>query len=177
MPRPIEPKSFNTRFRRLILLAWTVPAVFGLSFLLIIRMFTLEQMRIILISPIESLFVLIWIGFAAGYFQRFAVPIRMALERDDHDSGDFHPALERMQRFPLHFWSLFLLYLIMAPSSVIMAASLYADFDASPEDWFRIHLVALIVSINVGLPIFFRILALFGRAVVEATLDRPQITV
>jgi signal transduction histidine kinase len=82
-----------------------------------------------------------------------------------------------MRMYPLHFWSLFLLYLVTAPASVILSAEYFTDFVAQPVDWFRIHLVALIVSIIVGLPIFFRMLDLFGKVVSNLDLTRPHITI
>jgi signal transduction histidine kinase len=82
-----------------------------------------------------------------------------------------------MRRFPLYFWSIFLVYLALAPGSVILSAEYYTDYVAEPVDWFRIHLVALIVSIVVGLPIFFLILDLFGRALGNINLTRPQVTI
>lgn len=172
----IDTLSFSRRYYRLILLAWTVPAIFGLSFLVYIRMFSIDQMLAILTTPLEPLFVIIWVGFALWYFQGFAKPIRAMLEMASPGPAEFDAALLRMRRFPFNFWSLFLVYLIMAPSSVILAATLHTDFSASHEDWFRIHLVALIVSIIVGLPIFFRILDLFGQVVTDVPLTRPHVT-
>ena len=82
-----------------------------------------------------------------------------------------------MRRFPFYFWTIFLIYLLVAPSTVIISAEIYSDFVAFPVDWFRIHLVALIVSIIVGLPIFFLILDLFGRALGPIKLHKPHITI
>ncbi|MGW8229378.1 MAG: hypothetical protein ACWGOW_10775, partial [Gammaproteobacteria bacterium] len=82
-----------------------------------------------------------------------------------------------MRRFSLHYWGLFLVYLLLAPASVIISAQIYTDYVAQPVDWFRIHLVALIVSIIVGLPIFFLILDLFGRALRDIEFVRAHITV
>jgi hypothetical protein len=106
--QPITARLFNRRLRWLVLITWIVPPIFGLSFLLFIRMFTLEQMGVILSTPLEPLFVLSWIGFTAGYFHLFGAPIRTVLEAGHHGPPDFQPALERMRRFPVHFWSLFL---------------------------------------------------------------------
>ena len=72
---------------------------------------------------------------------------------------------------------MFLVYLIAAPFSVIWAAEIYTDFHAKPVDYFRIELVALIVSIIVGLPIFFMMFDLFGRALGKLELKRPILTI
>jgi len=45
--------TFRRRFDGLILLAWTVLPVFGLSFLLCIHVFTPEQMISIISTPVE----------------------------------------------------------------------------------------------------------------------------
>ncbi|MDH5536583.1 MAG: PAS domain S-box protein, partial [Betaproteobacteria bacterium] len=57
------------------------------------------------------------------------------------------------------------------------AAHIYTDFVATPYALFRIELVALIVSIIVGLPIFFLIFNLFGQALGGIELKRPIVTV
>ncbi len=161
--------------RNLIVLAWTGPPIFGLSFLLYIRMFTFEQIAAILLSPIEAGFIICSLVFAVWYFNRLVAPVVTML--DSGDSDDVQLALGRMRRFPLDFWVIFLFYLLLAPTTVILAAEWHTDFVASPVDWFRIHLVALIVSIIIGLPIFFMILDLFGRVVGPFGLSRPQVTI
>jgi diguanylate cyclase (GGDEF)-like protein/PAS domain S-box-containing protein len=171
-----QAQEFRKHFDRLILLAWTVPPVFGLSFLLFIRMFTPEQMRVILKTPVEPGFAIASLLFAVAYFRRYSRPIVEHLATDE-DTADGSDCLVRMRRFPLHFWSVFLAYLVLAPSSVIVSAQLYTDFRADPVDWFRIHLVALIVSILVGLPIFFRMLDLFGRHLGHLALERPHVSI
>jgi diguanylate cyclase (GGDEF)-like protein/PAS domain S-box-containing protein len=167
--------SFRARFRLLVLLTWIIPPVFGLSFILFIGMFTPEQMLVIVSRPIEPLFCLASLGIATWYLTRFVRPVSKLLE---HGSPQLAPpAEERIRKFPLRFWSLFLGYLVLAPSSVILSAQIYVDFVPEPVDWFRIHLVALIVSIIVGLPIFFLILDLFGRAAHKLRLRQPHVTV
>jgi len=86
-------------------------------------------------------------------------------------------AVRAVRRFPLIFWTTFLIYLVIAPASVILAAELYTSFVATPYDWFRIELVALIVSIIVGLPNFFLIFDLFGLSLGGVGLKRPIVTV
>lgn len=170
----IDAPVFRRRIRNLILLTWTIPPVFGLSFLLYIDMFTPAQMLDILLSPVEPLFNLAWIGFSAWYLPRKLSPLSRYLENPAAANATL--ALDCMRRFPVNYWGLFILYLLMAPSTVIFSATYYADFTATPVDWFRIHLVALIVSIIVGLPIFFRILDLFGQVVGRLQLTTPHIT-
>ncbi len=171
----LSGQDFRKRFDLLVLLAWTVPPVFGLSFLLYIRMFTPQQMLEILSSPLEPVFIIASLVLAFAYFRRYVEPIFSYLS-DASEFRDPAPSLECMRRFPLHFWTIFLGYLLAAPSSVILSAETYTDFHPSTVDWFRIHLVALVVSIVVGLPIFFRVLDLFGRSLGRARLLQPQVS-
>ena len=171
----VDAQTFQTRFRNLIILAWTCPPVVGLSFLLYIRMFSSEQMLAILTSPLESIFIFGSLFLSVWYFNRFIQPVIRMLATGD---STFSKEAERtMRRFPFNFWTIFLIYLLLAPSTVIISAEIHSDFVAFPVDWFRIHLVALIVSIIVGLPIFFLILDLFGKALGSIKLHKAHITI
>jgi len=172
---PISADSFRNRFRNLIIAAWVGPPIVGLSFLLYIRMFTSEQMMAILMAPLENVFIIGSLIGAVLYFNWFIRPVVDMLENQEHGASKI--AVSRMRRFPLDFWIIFLVYLIIAPSTVIIAAEWYTDFIATPVDWFRIHLVALIVSIIVGLPIFFKILDEFGKVMGPIGLDKPHVTI
>jgi len=171
----ISQQQFKKRFLTLILLTWIVPAVLGLTFLVYIEMFTVSQMKDILEGPIEITFCIFSLLFAVGYFHHFAAPIYQYLE----DPGEAHAQilLQQLRKFPIHYWSVFLIYLVLAPFTVIYSAELYSDFKATPVDWFRINLVALIVSIIVGLPIFFLILDLFGKLVGKISFTRAHVTI
>ena len=171
----ISAHSFKTRFRNLIILAWTVPPVAGFSFLLYIRMFTGEQVIGILMTPLENIFIVGTLLSAIWYFNRYIQPVVQFVETGD--SKFTEQAMKIMRGFPVYFWSIFLIYLLVAPSTVIVSAEWNTDFVALPIDWFRIHLIALIVSIIVGLPIFFLILDLFGEVVGAIGLDKPHITI
>jgi len=171
----IKTRDFRRRFLYLILLAWTLPPVVGLGFILFIRILTPQQMLDIMLAPLEPLYIVGWLGFASWYFPRYMQPLCNWLE--NQDTGSVPQALQRMRRFPLHFWGIFLIYLFFAPSSVLVSAEIYTDYVAQPVDWFRIHLVALIVSIIVGLPIFFKILDLFGQSLGNIALTRPHVTI
>ena len=170
----MTPQSFQRRFMFYILLTWTLPPVLGLAFILFIHLLTPEQLVQILVAPVEPAFNLGALAFALFYFHRFSRPIRDYLAAPEPDSGQ--QALARMRRFPLDFWTVFLVYLLLAPASVMLSAIWYTDYAPAPVDWFRIHLVALIVSIIVGLPIFFRLLDLFGRSLSGLRLERPHVT-
>ena len=174
-PPTLNGTGFRKKLRNLILATWNIPPVFGLSFILFIQVLSLEQMVGILTTPIEPAFIIFWIIFTVWYFNRITQPVVKYL--DDPDDSSAEAAQACIRKFPLHYWGLFLVYLFTAPASVIIAAETYTDFVAQPIDWFRIHLVALIVSIIVGLPIFFRILDLFGRVMSTIAMSRPHITI
>ena len=171
----ISPEKFHRHYRLLVLLTWTLPPIVGLSFLLFIEMFTPQQMLTILTTPLEPVFITATLAFAYWYFRHFARPFTAWFENDSADNAA--AVLQQIRRFPLHFWLLFLSYILMAPASVIIAAEYYTDFIALPVDWFRIHLVALIVSIIVGLPFFFRFFDLFGQAFGNIHSQQPILTI
>ncbi len=173
----LSSRDFLRYFTGLILLAWTIPAVVGLSFILYINVLTPAQMQGILLTPTEPAFILIWLVFAVWYFRRYIQPVIHFIDAREKSDELIRQSLSRMKGFPLHFWSVFLLYLALAPASVILSAEYFTDYVAQPVDWFRIHLVALIVSIIVGLPIFFIMLDLFGRALHGIRLRKPHVTI
>ena len=171
----MSTEIFLRRFLFLIALTWNLPPVVGLGLLMYIGMFTSAQMLTILSTPLEPSFILASMAFAIWYFWRFSRPICAFLQ--DRSDKNIEAAVRQVRRFPLDFWLVFLVYLIVAPSTVIGSAELYAGFQPQPLDWFRIHLVALIVSIIVGLPIFFMVLDLFGQTLSGVALDKPHVTV
>ncbi|HEC18465.1 MAG TPA: GAF domain-containing protein, partial [Gammaproteobacteria bacterium] len=175
----LDHEAFARRFRRLIILAWTMPPVFGLSFLLYIEMFSMKQMGRVMTTPLEPAFIAASLFFAVVYFMRYIQPVVDYLSADGFQQQAVlaKAALDRVRGFPLHFWGIFLLYLLIAPVTVIYSAQWYSDFVATPVDWFRINLVALTVSIIVGLPIFFRVFDLFGRALQSMRLERPIVSI
>ncbi len=171
----ISPEKFHRHYRLLILLTWTLPAIVGLSSLIFIKMFTPQQMLIILTTPLEPIFIITGIVFAYWYLNRFARPFNAWFK--DSSADNTAAVLQQIRRFSLHFWLLFLSYILMAPASIIIAAEYYTDFVALPVDWFRIHLVALIVAIIIGLPFFFRFFDLFGQAFGNIRNQQPVLTI
>ena len=171
----LQAADFRHRFFYLILLTWTIPPVVGLLFIVFIKILSAEQLIGILLTPLEPVYILGWLAFALWYYPRYVRPIFAWLT--DPESEEKSKVLELMRRFPLHYWGIFLLYLLLAPASVIISAEIFTDYVAQPVDWFRIHLVALIVSIIVGLPIFFLILDLFGRALRDIEFMRAHVTI
>jgi len=167
--------KFRRRFRWLIFHTWNIPPVVGLGFILLIGVLSPAQMLGILSTPLEPGYVLLWLGFAVWFLPHQMRPLSDWLEHVPGSSSA--AALRAVRRFPLLYWTTFLSYLALAPASVIFAAEFYTGFVATPIDWFRIELVALIVSIIVGLPIFFRIFDLFGQALGGLELTCPVFTI
>ena len=172
----MEGQRFYNRFMILILSAWIIPPVFGFSFLVSIGMFTGSQVATILVTPLEPAFIALTIMFAFWYFRWYIQPVRLYLQSRS-PSADHEIVIRRMQGFTLRFWLIFAVYLLLAPASVIISAETYTDYRALPVDWFRIHMVALTVSIIVGLPIFFLIFDLFGKIIQNLELKRPIVSI
>lgn len=168
-------QSFRRSFLSRIALSLIIPAIFGLGFLGYLEIFQPQQLASIVLSPLMVSFVIASLAIIVGYFNRYAEPFIKYL--DDPDSIDIAAVQHQLRRFSLNFWLLFLGYLILAPAVTIFSGEFYADFSPQPVDWFRVHLVALITSIIVGLPIFFGIFDLFGRSLGTLKLDRPVLTV
>ena len=173
--RLMSGKKLLRRLRWLIFHVWNIPPVFGLGFILLIGVLQPSQLIGILTTPLEPAYILGWLAFSVWFLPRQMQPLSYWLDGKPGCSPE--RAQRAVRRFPLVFWATFLIYLAVAPASVIVAAEIYTGFVATPYDWFRIELVALIVSIIVGLPIFFLIFDLFGQALGTMTLSRPILAI
>ncbi len=172
---PLSAEKFRRHFLLLVLMTWNIPPIVGLGFITFVDIMTPKQILGILVTPLEPLYILAWIVGTAIYLPRYAAPVSNWLASPDPNHAQ--KMIDTVRGFPLRFWGLFLVYLLLAPASVIIAAESFTDFVASPMDWFRVELVALIVSIIVGLPIFFLVMDLFGRAIGDIELARPIVTI
>lgn len=152
-----------------------MPPILGLSVIVYTKIFSSDQMLKIMSTPLEPLFISATLVFALWYFNQLVKPVYAYLKDPKFFSQD--RINDFLQSFPLHFWAHFLIYLLIAVVVTITSAELYTDFAAEPVDWFRINLVAIIVSILVGLPVFFCIFDLFGKALGPIQLSRPVITI
>jgi len=171
----MSPSEFRKRFLLLIALAWSMPPIVGLSVIVYTEIFSFEQMIRIMTTPMEPVFIIGTLVFALWYFDQLARPVTAYLK----DTHSHNPAMinHLLKSFPLHFWVHFVTYLLIAVVITITSAELYADFKAEPVDWFRISLVATIVSIIVGLPLFFLIFNLFGEVFGSIKLLQPVVTI
>ncbi|MFV2005049.1 MAG: EAL domain-containing protein, partial [Gammaproteobacteria bacterium] len=167
-------KEFHSRFLRLIALTWILPPIVGFSFLLYIEFFSFEQLLPMATSPLMAPFVVVSFILSLFYFHYYARPLTAYLEQKDVQPTAVEHCL---RRFPWHYWLIFLIYIIVAPAMTILSLEMTSDYVAQPIDWFRIHLIALIVSIIVGLPIFVSSYDLFGKAFSSIRLQRPIVTI
>jgi len=168
-------QKFQAQFLRLITLTWLLPPMVGFSFLLYLEVFTFEQVLSMMSTPLKPVFLISGLLIALIYFKNFSKSLSAYLITPDK----YHKATteQALRRFPLHYWSAFIGYISLAPATAIMSLEITTNYHAMPVDWFRVHLVALIVSITVGLPIFISIYDLFGKAFGKMNLLQPIFTI
>jgi len=171
----LTAQHFQTQFLRLIALTWLLPPMVGFSFLLYIEVFSLQQVFSMMMTPLKPLFLIGSVLLALGYFRYYSKLLSAYLNRQDIVH---HKITESaIKHFPMHYWLAFVGYISLAPAAAIISLETVTDYVALPVDWFRIHLVALIVSIIVGLPVFISIYDLFGRAFGPMQFQRPIFTI
>jgi diguanylate cyclase (GGDEF)-like protein/PAS domain S-box-containing protein len=168
-------QAIKQRLFWLIFYAWSIPPFFGLGFILLIGILSPEHILGIITTPLEPIFIIGWLIFALWFLPKQVQPLFEYL--DAKPGSNQESAQQAIAKFPFTFWMTFLVYLFLAPIVVILAAEQYTSYIAAPYDWFRISLVALIVSIIVGLPIFFLIFDLFGKALGGMKLSRPILSI
>ena len=171
----VTAKKFEVNFLRLIALTWLLPPMLGFAFMMYIEIFTIDQLVPMMTTPLELVFVIGGFILALLYFKHFIKPLTLYL----NTPNSIHKSTieETLKRFPLRYWIAFLCYISMAPAITLTSLEISTDFKALPVDWFRVHLVALIVSIIVGLPIFVSINDLLGRTFRDIKLKRPVTTI
>jgi len=174
MSQFLSGKEFQRRLRNLILVTWTIPPVFGLSYLIYLHLYTTVQVMDILLNPLLPTINIAWIIAATWYLPRLLRPVSTYL--DNPDDRDELKIQNLLRRFPVYYSSFFFVYLFMSPTTVMLIAMHYAHYISTPLDWFRIHLVALVVSIIVGLPIFFLLLDLFGKIAGRFQIHKPHVS-
>ncbi len=129
----------------------------------------------VLLSLPIVLFLVGSLLFTEWYFGRYMQPVLAYLNR--RTPAGAAEAERQLRRFPLDFWSIFLGYALLTPTLVITSAYIHAGFEPLLLDWFRIHLITLLVTITVGLPLFMRFLDLFGSVLCTTRLITPHVSV
>jgi len=164
-------KRFLRRFSWLISLTWLLTPVTGFILLYYFELLNSQQLWSILSTPLLPGSVITTLVIAILYFRRYIQPLSTYL--DAAIGEDTQRALRRLQYFSRHFWGLLLGYLLIAPYAVIFSAMLYSDYQPGLVDWLRLQLVALILAILVGLPVFITIFDLFGKYFAPLIQNRP----
>lgn len=168
-------EHFQKTFMGLITLTWLLPPLIGLTTLIFIDAFTIQQMIVVLTTPLKPLFLIVGFGVAFWYFYRYSRAWVRYLEAPEKSLQP--EVINRIRRFPIHYWGMFLSFLLLAPAVMIIAAERYTNYTAEPIDWFQVHLVALIISIIVGIPIFIKIFDLLGKTFNDIFFTRPVLTI
>ena len=168
-------EHFQKTFMGLITLTWLLPPLIGLSTLIFIDAFTIQQMLTVLTTPLKPLFLIVGFGVAFWYFYRYS---RAWVDYLNTPDKKLQPmVIKRISHFAIHYWGMFLSFLLLAPAVMIIAAERYTNYTAEPIDWFQVHLVALIISIIVGIPIFIKIFDLLGKTFNDISFTRPVFTI
>lgn len=171
----LSADRFLKQFLTLVLLAWVFPPGVGMLFIAFVDILSFDQISGVMFSLPMTVLVFGSFFFAGIYFYRFAQPIVYFLRAPEPMSQML--ALKRARTFPLHFWTLLVITLLLAPNVVMLTAIDLYGHQPQPLDWFRIHLVALIVTILVGLPLFFMVVDLFGKTFSGVFVGKPHITI
>ena len=91
----LDGAGFIRRFRWMIFYTWSVPPVFGLSFILLVDVLTPREILDILLTPLEPLYILGWLAFALWYLPRSMRPLAAWL-----GALVFHPLRTRGKILP-----------------------------------------------------------------------------
>lgn len=167
--------SFRKRFLLYILLAWVLPPLFGISLLVFLGMYSLEQIVLVVRGSGFGFFALGALLFVLWYFNRFSRPWLAYIRHPDKETSE--QARQQIRRFGLHYWGLFALTMVVRPSFILISAESILGISAASEDWLRIHLVLLVVFILIGLPLFLRITDLLGLFLGGIELKRPSLSI
>ncbi len=171
----MSAETFNKRFLFYILLAWLLPPLFGISLVVFLGIFSLEEFVLLARGSGFGVFAVASVVFALWYFNRFSRPwldyLRQPNEANSARAG------QQLGRFTWHYWGLFALTMAVRPSFILISVGPLLGRVATTEDWLRIHLILLIVFILVGLPLFLRISDLLGQQLGGMKLQRSHLSI
>ena len=123
-------QEFQVHFLRLIALTWTLPPMVGFTFLLYIEFFTFEQLFPMMSTPLMSIFVVGSLLFAIVYFYRYIRPLKLYLSASENHQELI--VIRALRYFPLHYWMMFLVYILVAPAATILSLEMATDYIALP---------------------------------------------
>jgi signal transduction histidine kinase len=157
--------------------AWIIPPVLALSLMVVVaRLFSVDElMQILTGSPLLPSYIVGWTVGVAIYFQRLTRPVEVMLDAGRRRGQE--EALEAARRFPVRYWGLFVLHKVGGPPAILFAAWASGTFVPTHIDLLRTALVATVVSIVVGLAIFFVALDRLGRAFDGVDVQRAHVTI
>ncbi|MDH5784534.1 MAG: EAL domain-containing protein [Chromatiales bacterium] len=152
-----------------------LPPLFGLSFLVFLETFTFDEIARVVRGSGFGFLAVGTLLFALWYFNRFALPWLAYLRLPDQNNTE--RALIQLRRFAYHYWGLFTLTMGVRPTYMMLSAEHLLGSETVAADWFRVHLVLLLVFILFGLPFYILISDLLGQLLGGIKLERPQLSV
>ena len=170
----LSEKAFLKRYLILILLTVVFTRLAGIGFVAFTEVLTLAEIIAIFRMPGMVAFNILSILFFGVYFYLYARPISRWMVAPTTALGEI--AMRRVRYFPWHFWGVFLLILLLAPSLVMWHAEQHAGIVFGAQQQLQIRLISLTVFILIGLPLFFLLLDLFGRALPGMIRQTPHLT-
>lgn len=157
----MSTKELFWQFRILVILTWLSSPMLGLLFLGYSHILSPEALGALIGSPLTLLFIVATSLIAGVYFHRLASSIEQYLQQPG--GSDEASVASRLRSFPYEFWIGYLLCAMAFPALALFV--LYQDeiLTALPSDWLRYFWSLFSVSLLVGLPVFFRLIDLFGH--------------
>ncbi|MBF0470404.1 MAG: EAL domain-containing protein [Gammaproteobacteria bacterium] len=176
-PRPpLSQQQFQLRFLGLIFIANAIPPAFGSFFLSFFQLVDPQQAAAAMSTVSFRVYGIGQLLFNLIYFYYlFSRPIGRIITQNTPSAV---ATAERMiRRFPFDFWIIFAISRLIAPTVFLYSAQSVTGIAANAEAWVRIHLLALSVSIIIGVPIFFLLVDLFGRLAHRLSSPQPLLRI
>lgn len=147
--------------------ALLAPMLIGGALLVFLQICTIEQTRLILSHPAMAGFNFSILAAGLILIDFYGRPVYSWLLQGS--DTDIKPKLRLL---PYIYWGIFFLALIPKP---FLATYILSSSGVSPDPYLpgKLSLVALTVTVLVGLPVFYLLLNLIGRLVEKLDLTRP----
>ena len=110
-------RQFRRKFLLQITLVSLIPPIIAFAFFPVIDLFTMEQVINILISPLSPIYIVIFLTFVLSYFNIYISPVTAWIQHSGSVSEEL--VERRLRRFSVHFWGIFISYLLIAPTATI----------------------------------------------------------
>jgi signal transduction histidine kinase/ActR/RegA family two-component response regulator len=153
-----------------ILVAYILPPVIGLSFLVfVIEMITGAQLVKVMSSSVLPFYVLGTTVGAFFYFRWFLRP----LSRFADEEIELDEALKRMRRFSSHYWVLYVLRHLTGSIVLSLSARSVLGMEFSLDGWVQMAALGVMLSCLAGLPVYAYIMDLFAKTFKAHPLREP----